>query len=234
MPPPVPVPRRVAVRPPEYLPRLATLALMQRADRVVLADTFQYSRQSFQNRARLRTPPRPGPSWQWISVPLKGRQHGRPIGEVEVDNRTAWARSHWRAFHYNYRTAPFFDHYERAFRDLFEQSWTRLGDLTCATAERLHALFGLTSTLVRASALPGAPQDLGALVEAVGGGVLLTSEAAAAHDRRRVAAVEAVAYREPVYRQNFDGFEPGMSAVDLLFNYGPEAPSVLRRGVFYT
>ena len=224
-------PVRIAVRPPEYFPRLASLALMQQADRFVLADTFQYSRQSFQNRARLRTPPRPRQAWQWISVPLKGRQHGRPICEVEVDNRTTWARSHWRAFHYNYRTAPFFDHYEEAFRDLFERPWTHLGALTCATTERLHELFGLASTLVRASELPGVPRHLQALVEAAGGGMLLTSGAAAAHDRRHVASVEAVAYREPAYRQNFDGFEPGMSAADLLFNYGPEALSVLRRGV---
>lgn len=218
------------MRPPEYFPRLAYLALMQQADRFVLADTFQYSRQSFQNRARLRTPPRPRQAWQWISVPLKGRQHGRPICEVEVDNRTAWARSHWRAFHYNYRTAPFFDHYEEVFRDLFERPWTHLGALTCATTERLHGLFGLSSTLVRASALPGAPRRLSTLMEEAGG-VLLTSEVAAAHDRQRVDSVEEVVYREPVYRQNFDGFEPGMSGVDLLFNYGPEALSVLQRGV---
>ncbi|MGI9175439.1 MAG: WbqC family protein [Rhodothermales bacterium] len=219
----------VAVRPPEYFPRLAYLALMQHAERFVLADTFQYSRQSFQNRARLRTPPRPRRSWQWISVPLKGGQHGRPICEVEVDVRGAWQRSHWRAFRYNYQTAPFFDHYEAAFRDLFETPWTSLGALTCATTELLHRLFGLPSALVRASTLPEAPGDLRALVGH--GGTLLTSEAAAEHDCGQVASVQVMRYQEPVYQQNFDGFEPGLSAVDLLFNYGPAAPKLIRRGV---
>ena len=219
----------VAVRPPEYFPRLAYLALMQQAERFVLADTFQYSRQSFQNRARLRTPPRPRRSWQWISVPIKGGQHGRPICEVEVDVRAGWQRSHWRAFRYNYQTAPFFDHYEADFRALFEQPWTSLGALTCASTELLHRLFGLPARLVRASTLPAAPRELGALVGY--GNVLLTSEASAEHDRAHVPTARVLHYRDPVYHQNFDGFEPGLSAVDLLFNYGPGAPELLQRGV---
>ena len=224
-----PLRRVIAVRPPDYFPRLAYLALMQQAERFVLADTFQYSRQSFQNRARLRTPPRPRRSWQWISVPLKGGQHGRPICEVEVDVRADWQRSHWRAFRYNYQTAPFFDHYEAAFHDLFENPWTSLGALTCASAELLHRLFGLSTVLVRASALPEAPSDLGTL--AGHDHVLLVPEATAEHDRTQVASVQVLRYQEPVYHQNFEGFEPGLSGVDLLFNYGPSAVEVLRSGV---
>ena len=233
---------RVAVRPPEYFPRLAYLALMQQAERFVLADTFQYSRQSFQNRARLRTPPRPRRSWQWISVPLKGGQHGRPICEVEVDSapvpgqaecgqavRADWQRSHWRAFRYNYQTAPFFDHYEAAFCDLFQNPWTSLGALTCASAELLHRLFGLSTTLVRASALPEAPSDLGTL--AGHDHLLLVPEATAEHDRAQVTSVQVLRYQEPVYHQNFEGFEPGLSGVDLLFNYGPSAVEILQSGV---
>lgn len=221
----------IAVRPPEYFPRLTSLALMQQAEHVVLADTVQYSRQSFQNRTRLRTPPRPRRSWQWISVPLKGRQHGRSILEVEVDNRSTWARSHWRAFRYNYQTAPFFDHYEAAFRDLFERQWVHLGALTCATAELLHRLFGCSSSITRASTLPGAPRHLGAMIACAGGGTLLTSEATAARDGAQTASARVLRYREPRYRQNFEGFEPGLSAADLLFNYGPDAPGKLQQGI---
>ena len=64
----------LAIRPPEYFPRLSHVALMHYATHFVLADTMQYSRQSFQNRTRVRT--REGSSW--VSVPLKGGQHGSP------------------------------------------------------------------------------------------------------------------------------------------------------------
>jgi hypothetical protein len=37
-------------------------------------------------------------------------------------------------------------------------------------------------------------------------------------------------YDHPTYHQNFDGFEPGMTAADLVFNYGREAQRILADG----
>src|SRR5690606_15157503 len=45
-----------AVRPPEYFPRLEYAALLLAAERFVVADTFPFSRQGWQNRTRIRTP----------------------------------------------------------------------------------------------------------------------------------------------------------------------------------
>ncbi len=217
----------IAVRPPEYFPGLAFFALMDAADRFVLADTFQYSRQSFQNRARLRTPQ----GRQWVSIPLVGRQHGRPVREVVIEQRRDWLGKHARAFSYNYRSTPFFEYYEPYFEPIFSRTWTRLSDLTCATVALLHRLLGLTTTLVRASALPGAPDTLPAVLAAVGEDALLAPESAAAHDAPLAPALRVMRYETPAYRQNFGGFVPGLSAVDVLFNYGPEARSIIRQGV---
>ena len=75
----------IAIRPPEYFPCLAYAALLLAVDCFVLADTFQYSRQSFQNRTKVRNPQ----GWQWVSIPLKGGQHGRPICQVEKIGRAS-------------------------------------------------------------------------------------------------------------------------------------------------
>ncbi|MFB6098553.1 MAG: WbqC family protein [Salinibacter sp.] len=42
--------------------------------------------------------------------------------------------------------------------------------------------------------------------------------------------VERMSYDHPTYRQNFQGFEPEMSAADLVFNYGREAQRILAEG----
>ena len=34
-------------------------------------------------------------------------------------------------------------------------------------------------------------------------------------------------YEHPIYKQRFDGFEPNMSIIDLLFNEGPRAKEIL-------
>ncbi|MFK7845291.1 MAG: WbqC family protein [Rhodothermales bacterium] len=40
-----------------------------------------------------------------------------------------------------------------------------------------------------------------------------------------------VHFTEPAYRQHFEGFEPGISALDIVCNYGPEASGIIAGGV---
>jgi hypothetical protein len=214
----------IAIRPPEYFPRCAFVGLLSQVDHFVLADTLQYSRQSFQNRSKLRNPN----GWQWISISLAAHQHGRPICDVEIDTGTRWREKHWRAFMYNYRSTLYFEYFEDGFQPFFEQEWERLGPCTCRSVELTAALFDLDTRITRASSLPGAPRSLGALWEAVGGGPLLTPEHAAEHDADAVPDVHVYHFDPPQYRQNFEGFKPGMSALDLLFNSGPQGLRTIR------
>lgn len=227
----------IAVRPPEYWPRPAYFALMDHVDHFVLADTFQYSRQSYQNRALLRTPE----GSQWISIPLRGRQHGRPIHQVEIHGKHRWIRKHWRALTFNYRATPFFEYYEDQLRPVFDVEWKGLADLTSRTVEVTRGLLGITTTLNRASALevttgtPGTPGTSGTpaslstleeILAAMGDENLIVPEVASSVDGTFAASV--LDFEEAERRQNFEGFEPGMSALDLLFNYGPDALSMIR------
>lgn len=216
---------RIAARPPEYWPRLHFLALLDAVDRFVLADTFQYSRQSFQNRVPVRTPD----GSAWLSIPLAGGQHGKPIDDVAVHGPHRWIRKHRRALHFNYRTTPFFDFYEPRLRALFEGEWDRLGDLTCTSVCLLASLYGIDTPVDRSSELLGSPSSIAAITAGVGGGEYFSAEDTLEVDRR-LTDVQGVLRLEPFeYRQNFEGFEPGMSGLDLLFNYGPEALPMLRR-----
>ena len=215
----------ISIRPPEYFPRAAFLALVDAADRFVLADTFQYSRQSFQNRSPIRTPD----GWQWISIPLQAGRHGGPVVDAAIRGTPFWIRKHWRSLHFNYRTAPFFDYYEPELKWIFERDWTNLGALTCATVEILCRLLAIDTSLVRASDLAGRPGSVEQVLEIEGRNDLLSPSEVAMFDAQNVEPVAVLEFREPEYRQNFEGFEPGLSALDLLFNYGPETMTIIRR-----
>jgi hypothetical protein len=229
----------LALCPPEYMPRPEVMALAHAARRLVLLDTLAYRRRTFQNRARLRNPN----GWQWISVPLAARPSGTPIRRVGLDTDAPWRGKHRRAFEYNYRTSPYFEFFEPQFLPLFDRPWTRLGDLTCASATLLAEMLDLQTSVTRASDLPGAAErDLSApdalaaaLAEAfpddAPARLVLAPDARAS--RRRARAPEAALATHVLhltdftYRQNFDGFEPGMSAADLIFNVGPRARLLL-------
>ena len=231
----------LAVRPPAYFPGQAYMALLHRVDRFVLADTFEFSRRSFQNRARLRTPQ----GAQWITVPVRGGQTHQSIAQVEIDNRssdgstggTHWRSRHRRAMQYDYRSTPFFEHYEPRLMTFFEREWRRLGPCACASVRLLAELAGIETEVTCASTLPGAPQTLPAILRALpgrGGATLLAPPSAAAHDAALLdesdAQVRALTFDAPRYRQAFGGFEPDLSFADVLFGYGSEARAMLAAG----
>ncbi len=216
----------LAVCAPEYFPRLEYMALVQHVDDFVLADTFRYRRASFHARSKLRH----AEGWHWIDIPLFGRPEGAPIQGVEIETGGRWREKHWRSFMYDYRTTMYFEYFEEDFRPFFEQKWERLGPCTCRSVELQAELFGLDTDLHRASDLEGAPNTVAEVVEVLGAETLVVRADTSVPDVGGV-TVETFSYEHPAYRQNFEGFEPGMTAADLVFNYGREAQRHLAQGV---
>lgn len=205
----------LAVRPPEYLPRLAFFALARRVERFVLADTFQYSRQSFQNRARIVTPT----GAMWLTVPLLGGQHGTPVNEIEIDWRTDWRRVHLKALRFNYGTAPFYAELAPRIEALLAQRHASLGALTRASVALMATWLGLEERFVSASEIAGAPATLEAVRAAFPVADLLALTDTAAHD-----GATPLSWDETPRRHAFAGpFRPDCSALDALMLYGPEA-----------
>jgi hypothetical protein len=216
----------IAFQPPAYFPPLAYTALLAQVDHFILADTFRFRRKTFQNRSKLRN----AQGQHGITIPLFGKPEGAPIHQVEIETGGRWREKHWRSFLYDYRSTMYFEFYEDTFRPFFENEWDALADWTCASVRLQAELFGLDTTLTRATALPGDPATVEAICAAVGARRVLTPSPAAVAPGSGV-EVLSFEYKHPTYRQNFEGFEPGMTAMDLLFNYGREAPRRLVGGV---
>lgn len=216
----------IAIRPPEYFPRCAYAALLLHVDHFVIADTFQYSRQSFQNRSKLRNPQ----GWQWITIPLFGSASGRPIHDVDLARRDRWRTQHWRALFYNYRSTMYFAHYQDDFQSFFDEEWSRLGPCTSRSVELTADLLKITTPITRASDIDGAPATTAAIADAMGDDTLLVPPGAAPHDADAAQHLRVLRYEHPTYRQNFEGFETGMSALDVMLNYGPECQRMIEGG----
>lgn len=219
---------RVAVRPPEYFPRLEYFVLMQSVDVFIVADTFQYSRQSFQNRTPIRTPA----GRLWLSIPLVGGQHKRRISDVAVAGETErWQRKHWRSLEFNYRSTPYFEFLEAEISEVLSPGSTGLGQYTVASTFCIRDLLEVRTKVVRASAIAGRPCTVPDIIRALGGDELVVLEDTFEADLDAAPRVTALKPRIQQYRQNFEGFEPGLSALDAVFNVGPvETRKLLRCG----
>lgn len=223
---------------PNYLPYLGFFDKVARADRFLVVDNVQFVKRGpfgWMHRNRIRTNSPRG--WDWLSVPVltKGRYTQR-IRDAEIDPSVPWARKHWKAIEWNYRRAPHFREYAEPFRALYARPWKWFCEMTCAFLELLLDLFGLGRRLERTTDLgiEGQSTELVlAMCRTTGAETYLSGVHGRDYLDREAftrAGVRLVfqEFRCPVYPQCWPGeFVPNLSAVDLLFNCGPESRKVL-------
>ncbi len=233
----MPSERRVlAVLQPGYLPWLGYFDQMNRSDIFVHYDDVQYDKHGWRNRNRVKsTQGEP----HWLSVPVlhSGKDWPR-VMDVEIDQRSNWAKKHLGTLRQFYGKAPYFKQYFGELEGVLSQPFTRLVDLNLALTSRLSSLLGLSRRTERASELgiPGEKSErLIALCQHYQATHYLTGDAA-----RDYLDVEAFArvgvkvvwqeYRHPEYPQGAPPFVPYLSIVDLLLNCGPESLRILAAG----
>lgn len=228
-------PRRTAVIvQSNYIPWKGYFDLLGAADCVVLYDSAQYTTNDWRNRNRIKT--HTGPVWLTIPVRHSGR-FGQRIDEVEVpDDR--WRAKHWRSLEQAYARAPFFDAYRERFEALYLGSSERsLSAINRAFVEEIASLLGTRAELVDVDE-EGLPEDridrLVAICTQLGADRYLSGPAAEAYleparFEEAGIAVDFVDYGGyPEYPQLHPPFEHAVSAVDLLFNTGPDAGRYLK------
>lgn len=215
----------LAAHQPQYLPWLGYFDKIARADRFVLLDTVQFKKNEWQNRNRIRT----ADGWAWLTVPVHHRFPMR-IDEVPIDDSTPWRRKQIATLRQAYAKAPHRDAILSSLDDLLARPVRRLAELNAKSVFLLARLMGLRTPVVPASLLPPMPEGpderLIALCRHFGCDIYLAG--AGGRDYMNLATwraagimVEFQNFRHPVYRQCHPGFEPNLSAIDLLCNEGP-------------
>ncbi len=216
---------RLAVHQPQYLPWLGFFDKMDRVDRFVLLDVVQYKKNEWQNRNRIRS--RAG--WQWLTVPVHHR-FPMSIRDVTIDESNPWRRKHREALRIHYARSPFREAVLTALETLLEEPFESLLALNLRGVRLLAGLLGVRTPISLASEVPGLPQGaderLIALCRHFGSSDYLAGSGGADYMDMRLYARASVrvsfqSFRHPVYAQPYPGFEPNLSAVDLLLNCGP-------------
>ena len=230
----------VAIHQPLYFPWLGYLDRMAKSDMFVVLDHVQFERRNYQNRANILLEGEP----KWLTVPVVQLSQKERIFETRVDNSEGgsrqWGPNHFKTLRYAYRKSPYFENYAPRLREILEARWDRLIDLNLATLEFLREAFEIRTPLRLSSQMraEGARSDLLLnLCREVGPG---TTFLGGMGGSRRYLDQDAFAsagvgvqwqeLEHPVYPQCGGGpFQPGLTALDLLFNVGPSAPGHLTR-----
>lgn len=146
------------------------------------------------------------------------KHHGQKtfMKDVKVDYDTDWQRIHWQSLTSSYASTPFFEYMEDSYRPVYEKRYTFLLDLNI---DLLHIALDLLQM----------PKQVEKTTEFTWGKPG-TDLAEAIHPKKEFHH-KNMTFHPAAYHQVFigrHGFRPDLSIIDLLFNEGPNAVTVLK------
>lgn len=212
---------KLALLTPQFAPNLYDLAVMLRADRIILQDIERWSRKSRTHRAKIRTPE----GRQWINIPLRTEDRKKPIREVRMDHSGDWVTPLLRTLEYNYRNSIYYDFYEPEIKADFESAYdyTYLMKFVLYIQKRLFRFMDISIEYELASEVPNYESDPDLLAEILGADLLFQEYDSRHYQRQSERHHDEFPFTHPQYHQHFEGFEPWCSILDVLFQLGPES-----------
>jgi len=224
--------KTVAIHQPNYLPWIGFFQKMALVDIFVILDTVQFSKDSYTQRTKIRTKE----GWIWLTIPVEKKFYFRPINEVYLPPNDKWKKKHKIAMISNYAKASFFD--KNFIEQYYCNEFTKLQEFNEFGIFYLKDKFGIRTEVVRASEL-GINKDskstelLIEIAKQVGGDVYISGIGGKNYMEeekfeREGIEIKYFEFKPFKYSQRWEGFEPYMSAIDLLFNVGEKAKELIK------
>jgi hypothetical protein len=226
----------VAIHQPAYLPWLGYFERMARVDALIILDTVQFEKNSFDNRNRIRDKK----AAQWLTVPVKtkGRFGENGWQRLEINHSTRWQEKQLRSLDQCYGKAAHWEPLRTILDEAFARDDSRLLDLNLFLIKRLTEMLGVGTPLLMASDYHPkfAKSELVLeLLQAVNADQYLSGTQGrdyldTAEFERRGFVVSFQDYEHPEYRQAYPGFIPYLSVIDLYANHGEDSLDILLGG----
>lgn len=194
-----------------YFPPVHYMARLAQYPTVFVEQHDHYTKQTYRNRCNILA----ANGIIALTVPVaKGRRPKVPTKDIRVDYATNWQANHFRSIMSAYQSSPFYEYYIDDFMPVFEKRFDYLIELNQFILETLIDAFGLDTNIKLTQLYQDSnPLDFREKI----------------HPKRDYSVTDP-AFNSAAYWQVFwDRFEftPNMSALDLLFNKGPESEELL-------
>jgi hypothetical protein len=223
----------VFVHQPEYIPWIGFFDKLARCDVFVIYDDAQYVHGGYHNRNRVRT----SKGWRWITIPIM-HNHPQMIKDVRISGEQ-WRKDHLQILTQTYEKTPYFNTYFPLIEEAISFNHELLIGLNLHLLKNISEALDIKVKMVRSSEFPYHGQEknekLISMCKFIGSDTYLSGSGGKAYVDEKAFVNSNIKlqwhqYTHPTYAQNFEGFQPNMSIVDLLFNVGPQAKEVILSG----
>lgn len=190
-----------------YLPTIEYFAFIAKSEVFFMEAQENFQKQTYRNRAYIMT----SGGVQMLILPTRHDTQGGCIRDVRIDYKCDWQTKHWRAIETAYSGTPYFLYFKDFIFPFFQKKYEFLFDFNLE----------LTLELLRLFKIKKVPELTGTFEKEYMGKLDL---------RNRIHPKLPAIFSEQPYHQIFDDrypFTSGVSAIDLLFNIGPDTSYLL-------
>lgn len=186
-----------------YLPPVSFFTAINSGGDVLIEQYDNYCKQTYRNRCLIAT----AGGVQTLTVPIvKSTSPKQLMKDVRISDHGKWRHQHWNALESAYMNSPFFMYYQDDFRPFYEKKYEFLIDFNTELTLLILKLAGIDKPVRLTESYIRNTDDI--------------------PDLRYLIEPEKNEPQTPkeywqVFKQKY-GFIGNLSAVDLLFNMGPE------------
>lgn len=190
-----------------YFPPVQWMQKLHRYGKITVETHDNFTKQTYRNRCLIAT----ANGVQALTVPIERYEGTKcPMRDIRISDHGSWRHLHWNALVSAYGESPFFIYYEDDIRPFFERRWDYLFDFNMETTLKLCELLDVEPNIsVTDHYVDADTEDIDDFRDAI---------------RPKHPLPDPDFTPKPYYQVHNlrQGFQPNMSALDLLFNEGPE------------
>ena len=191
-----------------YFPPVEYFSLISRSDEILIEREENYLKQTYRNRCYILS----AHGTQVLSIPVYlGSFHKTPIKDIRIDYSKRWKQVHLRAMAASYNSSPYFEFFFENIEKIILKNHDFLLDLNMEITESVFEILKLKNTISYTTNF----EPVGEIENDL---------------RYRITPKGESHFAVKEYFQVFnkgEGFVPGLSILDLVFNMGPEAVDYL-------
>jgi len=222
---------KIAIHQPNYLPWCGYFSKMKSSDIFVFLDDVEISPgQSYVYRTKILT--KNGPIW--LSIPCH-RSTSMLIKNVEIYNN-GWNKKHLRSISESYRKTPFFDDFFPRLEKHYINPDKNLSLFNIKLIKEIIDYLSIDIEIKNSSEIDHSGKSdarLISITKSIGASTYLSGKGGMNYQHpdefiKEGITLRILEYKPLSYPQVVEGFIPGLSIIDAIFNLGKNALKVLQ------